>query len=196
MKKNKFIPFYDTLRITIASIAIVAFAFWFFVMGIMQMSVSIGTKEYYSERDNYKKIIGDMTEIYIYDDAVYFKLLIDDGKDYHNLCIEGKNFEIVSDAGLIDYLDRLKIVENVELISATRRFTIDWDAPVVEISLDDKTYLEFEEGFTNNVALYSPKDEFASTLNNILLGVIFVCGGLTIFFVIQHVRKGKRNSNL
>lgn len=195
MKKNKFLNFYDTLKLVIAILAIISSTFWFFVMGIMQMPANIGTKEYYSGRNNYKKIIGEMTEIYISDDAVYFKLLIDEGKDYYHLCIEGKNFEIVSEKGLIDYLERVDYVENVELISATRIFTIDWDAPVVEISIDDNTYLEFEEGFTNNVALYGPKDDFASTLNYILLGVILVCGELTIFFIIQHARKGKKNSN-
>ena len=111
-------------------------------------------KEYYADANNFITGEGVVDNI-IYDendkDIVLWLSEIDDAYQCSDFIIEGENFSIVLDNGI---LDKIKVGDTIEFTSAPRYFGNGDFMPLVALSVGDEELLNFEEGHKNLMDLY------------------------------------------
>ena len=81
-------------------------------------------------------------------DYIYLQLteLTADDFDGNGFEIVGENLSIVKEKGI---KQKIALGDEVEFISAPRYFGDGYVMPIVEITVDGETLLEFEEGYAN-----------------------------------------------
>ena len=111
-------------------------------------------KEYYADTSNFITGEGIVDNI-IYDeeqkDIVLWLSEIDDAYQCSDFIIEGENYSIVLENGI---LDKIKVGDKITFTSATRYFGNGDFMPLVAISIGDEEILSFEEGHKNLMNLY------------------------------------------
>ena len=102
---------------------------------------------YYSDRSNYVNSTGIIERIIYEVDCLYLQLselTAEFGGDGFE--IVGENLSIVKEKGI---KQKIALGDEVEFISAPRYFGDGYVMPIVEITVDGETLLEFEEGYAN-----------------------------------------------
>jgi len=106
-------------------------------------------EEYYTDKENYVTATGTVTHI-AYDEGYDTLYLAFSDMSYRfdgrNFKIEGDNFDIVMENGIEE---KLAMGKEVEFITAPRYFGDGYVMPIVSITIDGETLLEFEEGYEN-----------------------------------------------
>lgn len=105
--------------------------------------------EYYSQRENYIHVSGIISHINYNSEADALYLAITDINpilDDNNFKIVGNNFKIVRD---LEIENKIEIGTYVELITAPKYWGDGYVMPIVSISINGETLLEFEEGYSN-----------------------------------------------
>ena len=111
--------------------------------------------DYYSRSENYITDSGTLTHIYDSEDFLY--LGFSGTKNFYESStfeIVGENLNIVKRMGIDDKLEKGRIVE---FITAPGCWGDDYVFPIVEITIDGETLLEFEEGFPNFLEYFKKK---------------------------------------
>lgn len=112
---------------------------------------------YYSQRDNYITATGTVIHIKYNEDnsSLYLAFSELDPKfDDINFKIVGANLPIVQENGIDE---KIELGDQVEFISAPKYFGDGYVMPIVAISVDGETLLDFEEGFSNWLNLLEGK---------------------------------------
>jgi len=105
--------------------------------------------DYYSKRDNYITATGMVRYISYSEDNLALYLDFEElTPTFDDTCfkIVGKNLSIVQGNGIND---KVKEGIQIEFITAPRYFGDGYVMPIVAISVEGESLLEFEEGFTN-----------------------------------------------
>lgn len=103
---------------------------------------------YYSQKENYIAVTGTLTHISDTEDALYLGFSdISEGFSYSETFeIVGENLTVVKQNGIDE---KLVIGKTMKFVTAPGCWGDGYIYPIVEISVDDETLLEFEEGFPN-----------------------------------------------
>ena len=105
--------------------------------------------KYYSQKENYISVNGTVSHIKYNEDstALYIGFSeLSPALDDTSFKIVGYNLEIVR-TNKVD--DKLKIGEQVTFITAPKYFGDGYVMPIVAISINGESLLEFEEGYEN-----------------------------------------------
>lgn len=125
------------------------FSVFVLTLGLVMFSScdTIKMREYYSDKDNYVVATGDVTHIKYSNGALYlgFSNLNPHMSD-NSFKIVGENFVTVRNNGIDD---KLRMGDRIEFITAPRYFGDGYVMPIVEITINGETLLEFDEGFVN-----------------------------------------------
>ena len=108
--------------------------------------------DYYSDPDNYVTASGTITYVNCDEDnEVVYLGFSDLSPSFSDSCfkISGKNYELICESGL---LETLTLGQQVTFMSAPKYFGDGYVMPIVWITVDDNTYLNFEEGMANLIA--------------------------------------------
>ena len=117
--------------------------------GLLTSCLSIRYRIYYPVKDNYIEVSGvviymeysdDHTELYIAFSDMDCKL------DDRSFEIVGENLRIVEKNGIDD---KIKIGDRVTFITAPKYFGDGYVMPIVAISANGESLLDFDEGFKN-----------------------------------------------
>lgn len=106
-------------------------------------------RDYYSDKDNYGVATGIVTHIKYNDDKTVLYLgfsRIKPPTSDETFKIVGENLTIAKKNGIDS---KLKIGDRIEFITAPLCFGDGYVSPIVAITIDGETLLEFEEGFVN-----------------------------------------------
>lgn len=128
-------------------------------------SGTLATPDYYYNKRFFEKIECVVEDFYIDEERLTVGLVL----DHNNMnfdkyfIIQAKNYEILEDKGFLELLD--KGLE-IEIVSAPGYFGDGWNYPIVEIKIDNVTYLDFTVGFENNLEYYK---ESKQSLQSLLL---------------------------
>lgn len=109
----------------------------------------IKEKEYYKDKSNYIKATGTIDFINVVeDDAEMYLGFCDLNPKFDDTCfkIVGKNFEIVKNNGIVS---KIEIGDEVEFITAPKYFGDGYIMPIVAISINGESLLDFEDGYEN-----------------------------------------------
>ena len=103
---------------------------------------------YYSDRSNYMDATGIIERIVYEKDYIYLQLteLTADDFDGNGFEIVGENLSIVKEKGI---KQKIALGNQIEFVSAPKYFGDGHGLPIVEITVDGETLLEFEEGYAN-----------------------------------------------
>lgn len=103
---------------------------------------------YYSDRSNYMDATGIIERIVYEKDYIYLQLteLTADDFDGNGFEIVGENLSIVKEKGI---KQKIALGTQIEFVSAPKYFGDGHGLPIVEITVDGETLLEFEEGYAN-----------------------------------------------
>ena len=110
---------------------------------------SFGTIEYYSQKENYISVTGIVSNINYNEDGTALYIDISESSPVlDDTCfkIVGKNLAIVK-TKKID--DKLKTGEQISFITAPKYFGDGYVMPMVAISINGESLLDFEEGYNN-----------------------------------------------
>lgn len=101
--------------------------------------------DYYSNEENYITVSGTLTHIYSTDDTLClgFSDVFFYSADFNFV---GDNLNIVKQKGIDEKLEKGK---TIEFVTAPGTWGDGYIYPIVEITIDGETLLEFEEGFPN-----------------------------------------------
>lgn len=106
-------------------------------------------KAYYSQESNYITATGTISHLSCDTESKSLYIGFSDlspSFDDTTFKIVGKNFDIVQEKGISDFL---QIGSQAEFITAPMYFGDGYVMPIVSISISGETFLEFEEGFLN-----------------------------------------------
>lgn len=106
-------------------------------------------QEYYSNTDNYVTVTGTLSYIsYDEDEPGIYLSFTELSPEFSDNCfkIVGDNLLIAQENGLDE---KLEIGKSIEFVSAPRYFGDGYIMPIVSISIDGETLLEFEDGYEN-----------------------------------------------
>ena len=106
-------------------------------------------RRYYSEQDNYINATGIVSHIAYNEgnDSLYLAFSeLSPTFDDTNFKIVGDNLTIVQKNGIDE---KIKIGDSVEFITAPKYFGDGYVMPIVALSLNGETMLEFETGYEN-----------------------------------------------
>ena len=105
--------------------------------------------DYYSNKENYINVTGTVSNIKYNDDSSILYIGFEElSPTLDDTCLKivGENLDIVK-ANKID--DKLKIGEQTTFVTAPKYFGDGYVMPIVAISINGETLLEFEEGYKN-----------------------------------------------
>ena len=108
--------------------------------------------EYYSDPDNYVAASGTVTFINRDEDnEVVYIGFSDLSPSFSDSCfkISGKNYELIHENGLLEVLH---LGHQVTFMSAPKYFGDGYVMPIVSITVDNNTYLDFEDGLSNLIS--------------------------------------------
>ena len=103
-------------------------------------------KPYYSDKSNYVTFTGVVDFLKIKDDTLYFSIEAEENEYSETYWLEQQNYNTVVDNGI---MEDLSIGDTIQFSAAPRIFGDGYIIPVVSISIGDKVYLEFDEGYAN-----------------------------------------------
>ncbi len=106
-------------------------------------------REYYSQRVNYVSATGTVSHYKYGEDNETLYLAFDDISPTfsdNNFKIVGRNLLIVQENGIDQ---KIKMGDTVEFITAPKYFGDGYVMPIVSISVDGETLLEFDDGYNN-----------------------------------------------
>ena len=110
---------------------------------------SIQLKNYYSEKNVYVTVSGEISWLNLKDKGLYLAFQeegLTGPYDDYTFGIEGKNFDLLLEKNIEDLLH---IGDKVEFITAPRYFGNGYIMPIVSLTVDGEVLLEFEEGYSN-----------------------------------------------
>lgn len=108
--------------------------------------------EYYSVKENYVTVTGRVYHIAYGPDKSYLYLAFSDKTvDFQDetFIIEGKNLDIIRQNG---FDEKVSIGDEIQFVSATEIFWDSYSMPIVAMSVDGETVLDFETGYENLLA--------------------------------------------
>lgn len=108
--------------------------------------------EYYSDPDHYVTATGTITFLNCDEDnEIVYIGFSDLSPAFSDSCfkISGKNYERIHENGLLEVLD---LGQQITFMSAPKYFGDGYVMPIVSITVEGNTYLDFEEGVANLVA--------------------------------------------
>ena len=105
-------------------------------------------RAYYSEKESYITVTGTLVHISNTEEALYLGFSdISEGFSYtETFKIVGENLTVVKQNGIDE---KLEIGKTMEFVTAPGCWGDGYVYPMVEISVDGETLLDFEEGFEN-----------------------------------------------
>jgi hypothetical protein len=109
--------------------------------------------EYYSDDNNYVTVTGTVSYLKYSDDGERLFLSFDDlcvAFQESTFVIEGENLRLLQQNGIDE---KMKLGTQVTFISATRVFWDGYNMPIVGLSVNGESLLEFEKGKVNLLAL-------------------------------------------
>ena len=122
------------------------------VLIMLSSCYAVRELKYYAQKENYVNATGIVTHIAYYnkstDDSELFIEFSDLTPSFSDtrFSIVGKNLQIVQSNGIDD---KLKIGDQVEFISAIEYFGDGYHMPIIAITINGESLLEFEDGFPN-----------------------------------------------
>lgn len=131
MKKQVLLKLFCTLLIVAISI-------------ISLSSCGLVKIDYYSNKENYIVVTGEVSRIFF--DENQSTVYLNFSELNVSFQIVGKNALIVMERGI---LDRIKVGDSIEFITAPRYFGNGYSVPIVSITVGDEELLSFEEGYEN-----------------------------------------------
>ncbi len=131
MKKQVLLKLFCTLLIVVISI-------------ISLSSCGVVKIDYYSNRENYIVVTEEVSRIFF--DESQSTVYLNFSELNVSFQIVGKNALIVMERGI---LDRIKVGDSIEFITAPRYFGNGYSVPIVSITVGDEELLSFEEGYEN-----------------------------------------------
>ena len=108
--------------------------------------------EYYSDPDHYVTATGTITFLNCDEDnEIVYIGFSNLSPSFSDSCfkISGKNYERIHENGLLEVLD---LGQQITFMSAPKYFVDGYVMPIVSITVEGNTYLDFEEGVANLVA--------------------------------------------
>lgn len=108
--------------------------------------------DYYSDPDNYVTASGTITYVNCDEDnEVVYIGFSDLSSSFSDSCfkISGKNYELIHENGLLEVLH---LGQQVTFMSAPKYFGDGYVMPIVSITVDNNTYLDFEDGLSNLIS--------------------------------------------
>ena len=114
--------------------------------------------DYYFQEDNYITVSGTLTHIKYSDDSTIlylgFSNITEGFVSSADFEFVGENLNIVRQNGIDEKLEKGKIIE---FVTAPGCWGDGYIYPIVEITIDGETLLEFEEGFPNFLEYFKKK---------------------------------------
>lgn len=110
---------------------------------------SMDMNEYYLEKENYVNVHGTITNITYNDDSSVLYLEFSDlSPVLDDVCfkIVGENLEIVQKNGIEN---KVNIGNQISFVTAPRYFGDGYVMPIVAMSANGETLLDFEDGYVN-----------------------------------------------
>lgn len=117
--------------------------------GLLTSCISIRYRIYYPVKDNYVEISGVVIYMKYSDDHTVLYIAFSDMDrklDDRSFKIVGENLRIVEKNGIDD---KIKIGDSVTFVTAPKYFGDGYVMPIVAISANDESLLDFDEGFKN-----------------------------------------------
>lgn len=134
--------------------------FTFASCGFLYMSCADAVYEsqefkYYSDKDNYVNVRG-VVDDFSYDEDkeslfINFTDLVSEDDFFETFKITGKNLDIVESK---DIKNKMEKGSQIEFISAPRMFGDGYIYPIVSITINGETLLDFDEGVENLLKTY------------------------------------------
>ena len=111
--------------------------------------------KYYSDKDNYVNVRG-VVDDFSYDEDkkslfINFTDLVSEDDFFETFKITGKNLDIVESK---DIKNKMEKGSQIEFISAPRMFGDGYIYPIVSITINGETLLDFDEGVENLLKTY------------------------------------------
>lgn len=128
--------------ITIITVALVTLA-------LICSCTSVKQIEYYSQKENYISTSGTVTHMSYNKDSTALYLEFDElSHTFDDSCfkIVGENLKIVQANG-IDY--KINLGDRIDFITAPRYFGDGYVMPIVAVSINGESLLDFDEGYEN-----------------------------------------------
>lgn len=117
--------------------------------GLLTSCISIRYRIYYPVKDNYVEISGVVIYMEYSDDHTVLYIAFSDMDRKLDDCsfkIVGENLRIVEKNGIDD---KIKIGDRVTFVTAPKYFGDGYVMPIVAISANGESLLDFDEGFKN-----------------------------------------------
>lgn len=117
--------------------------------GLLTSCLSIRYRIYYPVKDNYIEVSGVVIHMKYSDDHTVLYIAFSDMDrklDDRSFEIVGENLRIVEKNGIDD---KIKIGDRVTFITAPKYFGDGYVMPIVAISANGESLLDFDEGFKN-----------------------------------------------
>lgn len=123
---------------------------WLIVLsGLLTSCISIRYRIYYPVKDNYIEVSGVVIYMEYSDDHTVLYIAFSDMDrklDDRSFKIVGENLRIVEKNGIDD---KIKIGDRVTFVTAPKYFGDGYVMPIVAISANGESLLDFDEGFKN-----------------------------------------------
>lgn len=123
---------------------------WLIVLsGLLTSCISIRYRIYYPVKDNYIEVSGVVIYMEYSDDHTVLYIAFSDMDrklDDRSFKIVGENLLIVEKNGIDD---KIKIGDRVTFVTAPKYFGDGYVMPIVAISANGESLLDFDEGFKN-----------------------------------------------
>ena len=117
--------------------------------GLLTSCISIRYRIYYPVKDNYIEVSGVVSYMKYSDDHTELHIAFSDMDrklDDRSFEIVGENLRIVEKNGIDD---KIKIGDRVTFVTAPKYFGDGYVMPIVAISANGESLLDFDEGFKN-----------------------------------------------
>lgn len=117
--------------------------------GLLTSCLSIRYRIYYPVKDNYIEVSGVVIYMEYSDDHTVLYIAFSDMDrklDDRSFKIVGENLRIVEKNGIVD---KIKIGDRVTFVTAPKYFGDGYVMPIVAISANGESLLDFDEGFKN-----------------------------------------------
>ena len=117
--------------------------------GLLTSCLSIRYRIYYPVKDNYIEVSGVVIHMMYSDDHTVLYIAFSDMDrklDDRTFEIVGENLRIVEKNGIDD---KIKIGDRVTFVTAPKYFGDGYVMPIVAISANGESLLDFDEGFKN-----------------------------------------------
>lgn len=117
--------------------------------GLLTSCLSIRYRIYYPVKDNYIEVSGVVIYMEYSDDHTVLYIAFSDMNrklDDRSFEIVGENLRIVEKNGIVD---KIKIGDRVTFVTAPKYFGDGYVMPIVAISANGESLLDFDEGFKN-----------------------------------------------